>query len=508
MNNAPIDYLLQLPIPRPEPAPSAVRADDDAPVFDNHFRQASAAPARFSESSVNFAQQRPRAHEERSPQRAADANSQTLSESESSAASAAAEDVAAGDKEQEHDETPADESSEVVAVLAAAEQLTNSAGSAAKPNHEPTSAGKNAAPSAAAEASELELELPADSATTKPVRDDTAEHAVALKTAADASDVAGEEHDFKQNGEAKSNNNDSGPHEKATAGDTGEKLSASNRAAAAHAVEQGATPKATRSELAGEEAPKKSDKKSTTRTSAALNDTNSPAGDRAATVARASDGSAASPAAANVLQQLSTSGAGPAASTDSAAKPKDVTPAAKEGLLSPFARLERGNAHGVRGSQRAGQGDGAPHVDPARFVSRVARAVHTAQERGGPLHLRLSPPELGAMRLELSVNQGALTATIETDNSTARQLLLDNLPALRERLAEQNVKIERFDVDVRRDSSGSQQNPGPQDRGTEPRHGRASDRHGAARRETTAQVIDEALPIRRTITNTTINVVA
>ena len=105
-----------------------------------------------------------------------------------------------------------------------------------------------------------------------------------------------------------------------------------------------------------------------------------------------------------------------------------------------------------------------PHVDPARFVSRVARAVQTAQERGGPLQLRLSPPELGAMRIELSVNQGTLTATIETDNSNARQVLLDNLPALRDRLADQNIKIERFDVDVRRDSSGNQQNYAPQDR--------------------------------------------
>jgi flagellar hook-length control protein FliK len=138
----------------------------------------------------------------------------------------------------------------------------------------------------------------------------------------------------------------------------------------------------------------------------------------------------------------------------------------------------------------------------------VARAIHTAQERGGPLQLRLSPPELGAMRLELSVNQGALTASIETDNSTARQVLLDNLPALRDRLAEQNVKIERFDVDVRRDSSGSQQNSGPQDRGAEQRHDRTSERHGAARRETVAHAIDEAQPIRRTITNTSINVVA
>jgi flagellar hook-length control protein FliK len=33
---------------------------------------------------------------------------------------------------------------------------------------------------------------------------------------------------------------------------------------------------------------------------------------------------------------------------------------------------------------------------------------------------------------------------------------LDHLPALRDRLAEQNIRVERFDVDVRRDGSESQ----------------------------------------------------
>ncbi len=113
------------------------------------------------------------------------------------------------------------------------------------------------------------------------------------------------------------------------------------------------------------------------------------------------------------------------------------------------------------------------------------------------------------MRLEISVNQGALTATIETDSSNARQLLLDNLPALRDRLAEQNVKIERFDVDVRRDTGGSgQPNFGPQEQGQHERHNPLSDRHGAARRAAVPQVVEETSPIHRAITNTSINVVA
>ncbi len=47
-----------------------------------------------------------------------------------------------------------------------------------------------------------------------------------------------------------------------------------------------------------------------------------------------------------------------------------------------------------------------------------------------------------------------MSARLEAETPTARSLLLDNLPALRERLAGQNIKVERFDVDLRQDGRG------------------------------------------------------
>jgi flagellar hook-length control protein FliK len=109
----------------------------------------------------------------------------------------------------------------------------------------------------------------------------------------------------------------------------------------------------------------------------------------------------------------------------------------------------------------------------------------------------------------LSVDQGALTATIETDNSNARQVLLDNLPALRDRLADQNVRIERFDVDVRRDGEGSgQSNSGPHERAPGRNHEPTPQRQVQARGETNGPVAEEAAPVRRAITPTSINVIA
>ena len=93
-------------------------------------------------------------------------------------------------------------------------------------------------------------------------------------------------------------------------------------------------------------------------------------------------------------------------------------------------------------------------VDRTRFVGRVARAFRAMGDRDGTVRLRLSPPELGSLRIEISVRNGIMTARVEAETATARNLLLDNLPALRERLAQQDIKIEQFDVDLSDRSPG------------------------------------------------------
>lgn len=98
----------------------------------------------------------------------------------------------------------------------------------------------------------------------------------------------------------------------------------------------------------------------------------------------------------------------------------------------------------------------APRVDASRFLGRVTRAFQAAEQRGGTIQLRLSPPELGAMKIELSVQQGTLTAKLETETAAAKNVLLDNLPALRERLAAQEIRVEKFDVDVQQQGSEAQ----------------------------------------------------
>lgn len=114
---------------------------------------------------------------------------------------------------------------------------------------------------------------------------------------------------------------------------------------------------------------------------------------------------------------------------------------------------------------RPGEGERGS-VDRARFVGRVAGAFAAAGREGGEVRLRLHPPELGVVRLEVKLEAGVLTARFETETPSARTALLENMAALRERLAEQGIKIEKFNVDLmdRRPEDTPYGSPGSHDR--------------------------------------------
>ena len=108
-------------------------------------------------------------------------------------------------------------------------------------------------------------------------------------------------------------------------------------------------------------------------------------------------------------------------------------------------------------------------VDNARFLSRVAKAFISAEQRGGEVRLRLSPPELGSLRLQVSVQDGVMVARMETETEAARAQLTNSLPDLRERLAEQGIRVERFDIDLmQRPSMGTPDRPGDPQQQHEP----------------------------------------
>ncbi len=162
-----------------------------------------------------------------------------------------------------------------------------------------------------------------------------------------------------------------------------------------------------------------------------------------------------------------------------------IRPAAPNGAAAHApsrggASLERLSApRGVRPAGITNDADAAGQVDRARFVGRVEGAVRAAHQRDGRVQVRLSPPELGSLRIELTMQHGALTAHVEAETASARKLLLDNLPALRERLAQQDIRVEKFDVDVQRDGGGQTRGGAPHQRGAgQPGAGRTTSDRG------------------------------
>jgi flagellar hook-length control protein FliK len=139
----------------------------------------------------------------------------------------------------------------------------------------------------------------------------------------------------------------------------------------------------------------------------------------------------------------------PAASTTPA-----ETPATPNHLRGPQIPNSFANRLEAASAERKSN-DPLNGVDRTRFVQRVARAFQRVGETEGEIRLRLSPPELGAVKLEVSLRDGAMIARMETETTAARNLLMENLPQLKERLAEQNVRIETFEVEVRDQSNQS-----------------------------------------------------
>ena len=135
----------------------------------------------------------------------------------------------------------------------------------------------------------------------------------------------------------------------------------------------------------------------------------------------------------------------------------------------------------------------APSVNRARFVHRVSGAIRSAQLREGQIQLRLSPPELGTLRINIVMTEGVLTAHLETETAAARTVLLDNLPALRERLAEQEIRIDKFDVDVGRE--GQQQTDDPETNDRQPNNARSQASQSANREQEAGLGVTEPSPV-------------
>jgi flagellar hook-length control protein FliK len=116
----------------------------------------------------------------------------------------------------------------------------------------------------------------------------------------------------------------------------------------------------------------------------------------------------------------------------------------------------------------AGEGRGAPEssdrVPQGRVVDYVVRVARANLGRENwQVQIRLSPPQLGTLRLDVSVRQGVLNMQVLAETTEAKHLIDSRLGQLRDALQQNGIIVDRVEVDVRRPTSNdSSQHNGDQ----------------------------------------------
>lgn len=95
---------------------------------------------------------------------------------------------------------------------------------------------------------------------------------------------------------------------------------------------------------------------------------------------------------------------------------------------------------------------GPPHAttNPQQEnVARVAKGLYAAASAGGgAVTLRLSPPEMGIVRVEMQLQQGVVRAKLLAEQDSARDLLGQRVGELRLALERQGLVVERLQVEA------------------------------------------------------------
>ncbi len=83
-----------------------------------------------------------------------------------------------------------------------------------------------------------------------------------------------------------------------------------------------------------------------------------------------------------------------------------------------------------------------------RLVQRIARSFNRITAEGGLINLRLHPEQLGSLSVQVRLEGKSMSAVLSTETEQARDIILNELPMLRQRLSEQGFEVTRFSVEV------------------------------------------------------------
>lgn len=83
-----------------------------------------------------------------------------------------------------------------------------------------------------------------------------------------------------------------------------------------------------------------------------------------------------------------------------------------------------------------------------RLIQRIARSFNRLNAEGGVVNLKLHPPQLGSLNVQVRLEGRDMAAKLTTETVAAKEAIIENLAVLRSRLSEQGFEISTFQVDV------------------------------------------------------------
>ncbi|MBW1735941.1 MAG: flagellar hook-length control protein FliK [Deltaproteobacteria bacterium] len=84
---------------------------------------------------------------------------------------------------------------------------------------------------------------------------------------------------------------------------------------------------------------------------------------------------------------------------------------------------------------------------PAYLIDQVSRQISRSMLAGErAIRFRLTPPELGTLKLVLKVNKNSVKVEMMTESSAAKEIILSNIGDLKAALLDQGVRLEKIDI--------------------------------------------------------------
>jgi flagellar hook-length control protein FliK len=102
----------------------------------------------------------------------------------------------------------------------------------------------------------------------------------------------------------------------------------------------------------------------------------------------------------------------------------------------------------------------SPQTQSADTMDQIVLGLKGKMDaRTGKAEIRLDPPNLGTMKVSVTLDNGLLTAEFQSPSPVVRDLLQGNLEKLKTVLEGQGVAVDRLAVNAPADTGGSGQNP-------------------------------------------------